>query len=501
MKVSMRGILFLVFVACLGGCASSGVRVTGGTDAESLGVQSETAATTSFSAGVHRIIVAYNDETNSQATIQYTSSTRQVLHGASLMGWSYSNDDGTTWKYGGKLTPPAGWAVLWGDPGLTTSRRNYGMVFMSNLAFPEAKFPAGGHSGYVDASVAGGACLFRSLDGGVSFRFFQCLSDRSPVPGSTSASKGHFYDGAALAAGPGGEIYASYVDLDTSQIVVYRSPDGAQPFAMIPPPFPGYYVGSHPRIQVGPDGVLFAMAVGKQTSGPTPTFMLMASRFVNGAWGNVTLITQALTYPDVDLNSSLLGSKLNVRTGPQFSFDVGTQSDVVDDSVRFLVTQQNGAGWLFVRGGVCNYILTSCGWYAGWTFGADTVRGQESQRIDVFNPDVVAFPGFFFGIAPRWQGSFFTRYGNSTSTLNLTRATLGYVNGMPFTIPVDIAQNQPLCPDQRGYMGDYDAHLVVRVDSNSVRFTRFMTDATSGCVQRWYFTSRHQHVRAFSYDY
>jgi hypothetical protein len=28
-----------------------------------------------------------------------------------------------------------------------------------------------------------------------------------------------------------------------------------------------------------------------------------------------------------------------------------------------------------------------------------------------------------------------------------------------------------------------------------------MTDSTSGCVQRWYFTSRHQHVRAISYDY
>ena len=95
MKVSMRGILFLLLILCLSGCAT-GVRVTGGTDAESFGVQSETAATTSFSGGVHRIIVAYNDETNSQATIQYTSSTRKVLHGASLMGWSYSNDDGAT---------------------------------------------------------------------------------------------------------------------------------------------------------------------------------------------------------------------------------------------------------------------------------------------------------------------------------------------------------------------------------------------------------------------
>ena len=342
MKVSVRAVLFLLLIACLSGCPNS-VPVTSNTDAQSLGMQSETAATTSFSGGAHRVIVAYNDETNSQATIQYAASTRTVLRGASLMGWSYSNDDGATWIYGGKLAPPAGWAVLWGDPGLTTSRWSYGTVFMSNLAFPNAKFPAGGMNGYADGSVAGGACLFRSGDGGVSFKFFQCLSDQSPIPGSPYSAKGHFYDGASLAAGPRGEIYASYVDIDTSQIVVYRSPDGAQPFAPIPPPFPGYYVASHPRIQVGPDGILFAMAVGKERSGQNPTYMLMANRFINGMWGSVTLITQALSYPNVDLGSSLLGSKLSLRTGPQFAFDVGTQSDVLDDSVQFLVTQQNGA--------------------------------------------------------------------------------------------------------------------------------------------------------------
>src|SRR5258705_9514001 len=152
MKVSMRGILLLALIACLSAC-SNAVRVAGGTDAESLGTQSETAATTSFSGGVHRVVVAYNDETNSQATIQYGASTRTVLRGASLMGWSYSNDDGATWKYGGKLTPPAGWAVLWGDPGVTTSRRSYATGFMSNLAVPDAKFPESGLSRYVGGSV------------------------------------------------------------------------------------------------------------------------------------------------------------------------------------------------------------------------------------------------------------------------------------------------------------------------------------------------------------
>jgi len=34
------------------------------------------------------------------------------------MGWSYSDDAGAHWTYGGKVAPPNGWAVLWGDPAL-----------------------------------------------------------------------------------------------------------------------------------------------------------------------------------------------------------------------------------------------------------------------------------------------------------------------------------------------------------------------------------------------
>jgi len=486
----------LTWVLC--GCASSAV-VTGGRDATAIGMQSETDATTSFSGGVHRIIVGYNDETGSQATIQYGPSTRLVLRGASLMGWSYSEDHGATWKYGGKLAPPPGWAVLWGDPALTTSRTSYGVVFMSNLAFPDAKFPPNGQAGFVYDAV-GGACLFRSVNGGVSFQFFQCLTDTSPVPGKPLASLGHFFDGGSLAAGPAGEIYAAYVDTDTSQIVVYRSPNGVSPFAALPPPFPNLYVGSHPRIRVGPDGVLFAMAVAKARSGQNPQYLLMAARFTNGVWSVPTAITPAEVYPDVDLGSSLLGSKLALRTGPQFSFDIGARSADRDDSIRFLVTQRNSRGWLFVRGGICDYGLSSCGWLNGWAFGADIVSERDVVRLDVFNPSIVAFRGFF-GIDPRWQGSFLTRYGNSTTTLNLTRATLGYVNGLPFSIPVDIGRNLPVCSDQRGYWGDYDAHVVAAVNGNSLRFIRFMTDSSLGCPRRWFFLSEHQHVRAFSYDY
>jgi hypothetical protein len=124
------GTLFLVLLSA--GCST---RLVTGLDELTRGTgQSETDATTSFHAGVHRIVVSYNDETGNEGRIEYSPGNRTVRRGASLFGWSYSEDHGATWKYGGKLSPPPGWAVLWGDPAMTTSRANYGWVYISNLS-------------------------------------------------------------------------------------------------------------------------------------------------------------------------------------------------------------------------------------------------------------------------------------------------------------------------------------------------------------------------------
>lgn len=492
------GLAAISLAAGLAGCVTVG-QVTGGRDQTAGASQSETAADTSYYRGVSRVIVSYNDETGTAATITYGPTSRQVLRGASLGGWSYSEDNGTTWKYGGKLVPPAGWAVAWGDPAVVTSRANYATVYISNIAFPDAKFPAGGVVGPVNAAV-GGACIFRSIDGGLSFRAFQCLSDTTPVPGVVGSDKGHFYDGGSMASDPSGNVFAAYVDIDTSQIVVYRSTGGQPNFAPLPPPFPNLYVAGHPRIRIGPDGTVFAMAVAKARSGPNPQFNLMVTRFRNGAWANPVPLGPAAISPDVDMGSSVLGSPLIVRTGPQFAFDVGARSEGLDDSLRFLVTQYNSQGWLVMNGGACSYDLASCGFWPGWAFGAANSR-EWRQRIDNFNPAVTAWPGVIFGPGPSWQASFVTRYGNSTTTLNLTRATLGYVNGSALAIPIDIAKNQPVCPDLRGYWGDYDAHVLVQVLPQQVKYMRLMTDSSAGCSRRWQYTGAAQHISGYEYTY
>ena len=124
--------------AILTGCAQPGTSITG--NQKDSRTQSETAAATSY-AGRNAMVLTYNDETGTESTIQYTPTTRKVLPGASLMGWSYSLDFGKTWKYGGKVSPPKGWAALWGDPAMTTSQAAYRYVFISNLAIPDSKMP------------------------------------------------------------------------------------------------------------------------------------------------------------------------------------------------------------------------------------------------------------------------------------------------------------------------------------------------------------------------
>ena len=61
---------WLALLLALPGCASSH-SVTGVDNQTKPGVQSETAATTSYTNNINRIVVAYNDETN-EATTSHT---------------------------------------------------------------------------------------------------------------------------------------------------------------------------------------------------------------------------------------------------------------------------------------------------------------------------------------------------------------------------------------------------------------------------------------------
>jgi hypothetical protein len=496
--VKIVGCVCAGLVLLLSACTNS-KSVTGNDKQTSAGTQSETAATTSYVGGKNnRIVVAYNDETNEQQFITYSQSDRVVTTGASLMGWSYSDDGGTNWTYGGKVSPPKGWAVLWGDPALTTSEASYQVVFMSNLAVPDAKMPAGGIHGYLyygdgRSSYIGGACIAKSTDGGATFANYQCVSNKTTVPGVPDTPQGHFYDGGSMASNSAGEIFAAYVDVATGLIDVYRSPGANGTFQQLPTPFPNFYAVSHAKLRAAKDGTVYVAA---QVVGNNGYYIYM-NRLVNGAWGSpVPVSDPSELYPGIDFGTTVQGSELTLRSGPQFGYDVGAASEGGNDAVRMLYTRKDDKGHLYLDASACSAGLTTCWRVSGWKFQGG---GPGGSAVDTYNPDVVAWPGFI-GLPPTWQASWAYHYGN-TNFVNVSRATLGYVNGSAFIFPVDILQNTPVCSDTRGYWGDYDAMIQTGWSGTSSLWMRFTTDSSAGCTKRWMYNAEAQHVQQSNYSY
>ena len=468
--------LVATLVLSLGGCASVGI-VTGQTTETAAALQSETAATTAVASGQHRVVVAFNDMTGNEGKIVLGDNSRTVFRGASLMGWSYSEDTGRTWTYGGKIAPPTGWSVLWGDPAATTSRIDSAVVFLSNLAAPDSKFPTTGVTGGLDANM-GGACIARSIDGGKTFSHYQCIT-----------SDQHFYDGASMAATPCGEIFAAYFDITTTEIRVWRAPNHNAPFEPIDNPFPGRIVGTHPRLRASQDGWLYVATDVRTQSG---SFVFM-NRYRNGQWATPTQVSETTVggIPVVDLGTTVSGSRLTIRGGPQFSFDVGAASNGGNDAVRLMYTRA-AAQRLYVEGAACAADLTNCHPVPQWR----SSPGAPGEIVDAFDPSVAAWAGTMSQPAV-WASSFYVRNGPSVTGVGLARMDLGYFNGTPLGIQVNQLQDITVCSDRRGYWGDYDEMLHAGFDKTIPVFIRFTTsDIGKGCLTRWGFFANHHHVQS-----
>jgi hypothetical protein len=503
-KLSLAVFAVLLLQACSVLSCSNRNGVTGGKgDPTASGTQSETSATTALIGGGTRIVVTYNDDTNDGSTVTYTSGTRHINAGATNMGWSYSDNQGASWTYGGKVQPPKGWAVLWGDPAITTSASNYHVVFLSNLAMPNNKFPSGGIDGSVDPtdseSYLGGACIAKSTDSGKTFAIYQCVTDTTPVPGVGDSSQGHFYDGGSMVASNTGEVFASFVDIATSQIAVWRSPSDSGTFALTAPPFPGMYVAAHPRLRAALDGSVYVAA---QVLGGDGNSYVYINRWSSGSWGKPMQASSHPTvfYGAIDFGTTVDGSELTLRVANSMSFDVGASSPNGSDAVRLLYLRQDPGGPRYLAASACYADLHACADVPEWGFKGG---GPGNTQVDIINPELVAWPGFI-GLPPTWQASWAYHYG-TTSSVNLSRATLGYFpnSDNPIAIfPVDILQNTPVCSDSgRGYWGDYDSMLLIGWQGSSSVWMRFLTDSSQGCPTRWYFLGETQHLQQANYAY
>ena len=468
---------------------SPGIPITGQTPEGAAGesMQSEAVLATAYSGGSYIISAAYNAETGSSSTIQYTQTTRKILSGASLMGWSYSTDRGASWTYGGKVNPPSGWAVLWGDPALATSRTHYNLVFMANLAIPNSKMPSGGIEGYVyygSGSYLGGACLAKSKDGGKTFQNWQCVANKNKTS-ETDSDKGHFYDGSAIVSSASGEIFAAFNDVFGGKIDVWRSPDENGTMQMVPNPFPDYDIATHPRLRAALSGDDIYVAAQASNG------RIYINRWHNGGWG----APQAASEPGVLYPAIKFTSSLELRTGPQFSFDIGAASEGGGDAIRLMVTAKDSrSGRLYVTGSYCPLNLSGCQLAPPW----GTTPGNLNTPGDQFNPNVSAWQGFI-GLPPLWKASYLDRSGNPADRVSLKHGNLAYLpNGTRIYVPFDALKDMPLCPDNRGYWGDYNDLMFIGFpqDSSNAEFMATATDSSLGCPVRWEYFARHQHVQA-----
>jgi hypothetical protein len=494
MKTTRFGLACLALISFIAGCAVPGTRVSGGDKQTSPYSQSETASTTAFAEGQTIAVVTYNDGTDPANKVAYTATTRVISSGASLMGWSYSTDFGASWVYGGRVNPPSGWAVLWGDPAITTSRKSYATVFISALAIPNSKMPAAGISGSVIVTGAnsyiGGACIARSTDGGKNFSNYQCVSN-TEKNNTPESEKGHFYDGGSMAAGEDGAIYAGFVDVTESAIAIWRAADHNSKFVKIGNPFPGIDIFAHPRLRASPfDSSLYV--AGQSSNG-----QVFINRFQNGNWGSPISVGFGAVYPCIPLEQDACESstKLQVRTGPQFSYDIGAQEHSAQDAIRFLITHRDQAtGRLHLISRSCDLALVSCQSWIG-TSDWGTPASKEFP-IDYFNPLVRAWRGFI-GLPPVWMSSYNYRYGLPASGIYVSRALLAYLpSGDRIWFPVDAYKNMPVCSDLRGYWGDYDDLTLLTFKDSTPQWLRTVSDSTAACATRWQYSSDPLHVRA-----
>jgi hypothetical protein len=476
-------VLLLFLAACSGrcrGCPPERQEVS-----KEAGSQSETAVNVSNTGGQQIIMVTYNDGSKDQH-IQYAATKRTVLAGASLMGFSYSTDGGSSWTYGGKVKPLDDWPILWGDPAATSPFNHQNFVFISNLAVPKAKYPQGGvvsqggSNGFYAA--IGGACIARSTDGGRTFKVFQCVTNQS-----------HFYDGGSMAASPNGRVWAAYVDVNLDQIDVWQSLRLGTPFSLLPNPFPGKLMVTHPRLRFDAGtGFLYVAARGADGS-------VYLNRFNGLSWQ----LPKAATF-STEIYPTIQMSDRRLRAGPQFAFDVGAASQfergddtiVAEDNVRILYTRRDPqTGRLYIAGSFCRLDLSACFDAPEWATGTE---GSLWHRGDTFNPNVRAFPGFI-GISPAWRANYTTRdpdpAGNEVSLQQGSLAMLP--NGARVFLSFPLTDPQVVCSDTRGYWGDYDDLQLAGVTEALVpRFVRAFTDSFDGCPERTTYEAREVHTGA-----
>jgi hypothetical protein len=396
--------------------------------------------------GHHVLVATYNEEDPSLITYS-PANTRQIFRTASQMGFFWLDIEGDS-GLSGRLRPPSGWSVLWGDPSITRNRANANRVYMANLAIPDSKYPSPGPiQGAVNPSTLptnycgaylGGGCVARSSDGGRTFSLSasDCLRRTS-----MECPNGTFYDGSTMETSPEGRVYVAFEDVKRRRSDVYMATSSTGSFQRITDSTLSSW--SHPRLKWGPGGLYMLVQGTSSTNASLAITRYGGGSSFSGSWTTpTTILSTGLSRDTVNLGDR------TIRLGPQYDLAIGKNLSGVD-VVRVVYTTLDSSGKHRVRVAECTTTSTiTCTFPSSWrTDGLGGGAGEQWMPAITTGTSASAVSYFLI--------SFFSTHRTAgTNQVELWDARVGN----SFTTNFAHGPQRP-CPttgDGHGYWGDYD---------------------------------------------
>lgn len=486
--------LAALFVACSPPSTDRRTKVTGATDDDITWdySQSETAIAVSN----RRVVIAFNDNTDPDGFLTYpTPSSRLIKSGASLAGWAWTDDFGYSWTYGGKLSPPPGIAVIWSDPAIRALRgANKSIVLLSNVAAKSDGFPSAGTP--ILAHLITGATIARSFDEGQTFNHWAYLTDND-----------HFYDGGSMTAISESSIAVAYNDTDSLSAAIWtlNALEDTPAPVLLPNPFPNLNVMGHVLVRSDQRGDLYAMAA---TQAPDGQLGVSVAAYRSHSWAGPISITGVDITGDLnsvvtaEANPATGAYKIGqLRTARNYDFDVGyngvlgPSGGFSEEELRILVVA-NQPGGKRVFGIKCSTDLNHCSQVNNWASlgNGDHIRPRivyAGLRTDIApnNPLVI----------PQWKATYDVRTpGVGGDDFVIYQGNLNALGWLP----TPLSAPRKLCPDERGYWGDYDEFVSLGAGDIGapIDFLHAFSDSSNGCEYRDQYDSHHLHVSALRFQ-